>query len=34
MKMADLGVVGDLHDILPELIKKIRDIKKEDSDEV
>lgn len=26
MKMADLGVVGDLHEILPELIERIRSI--------
>ena len=34
MKMADLGVVGDLHEILPELTRRIREMKKEDYDEV
>lgn len=31
MKMADLGVVGDMKEILPELIKKINRIKVEDT---
>lgn len=32
MKLADLGVVGNLHEVLPELIDRLKEIKKQSSD--